>query len=67
MADVRCNRCHGLYVQHQLHDGNIRINRAIRCVNCGNVVDPTILTMKQQQATYQPPKENTRVHCGQRW
>lgn len=55
VSDGRCQRCQGCCVQHQLQDGNIRINHAIRCLNCGNILDTTIMAMQQLQQLGKKP------------
>ena len=54
-SDVRCMRCQGLCVRTQLQDGNLRINHALRCINCGSVLDTTILAMQQLQQLGKKP------------
>ena len=64
-SDVRCKRCQGLCVRHQLQDGNIVINHALRCINCGSVVDTTILAMQAlQQLGTQPVRHGKYMTHG---
>lgn len=37
-----CQRCFGLCVPHYLMDQGTRVSAA-KCVNCGDIVDPTII------------------------
>jgi hypothetical protein len=44
-----CPKCHGCLVLHTLDDTS-HVIRAARCVNCGMIVEPTILAFQQLQA-----------------
>ena len=45
-GSMECSRCHGLMVRYFLVDLLLSKNggRALRCVSCGDVVDPVILS-----------------------
>ena len=50
---VRCSRCTGLMVMEQGFDSMLGSSEAdvsiLRCVQCGNIVDPVILQNRQLQ------------------
>ncbi len=47
---MHCARCHGWVVPEQLSDphGTTKQLDAVRCLNCGNIEDATILSNRNQ-------------------
>ena len=58
---MECQKCRGLMVRDLLIDvlddtGNLFL-KAWRCINCGNILDPTIMTNRQGSRIITRPRK----------
>lgn len=60
-----CHKCGGYLVLHELVEGTL-VKRAACCVNCGRVVDATILTFQHLQKIGDTVERNEKYHRGLR-
>lgn len=55
-----CPRCQGLLVREDLNDcGGSEHRLAVRCMNCGNVIDPVIAVRKAHATTVRQQESRT--------
>jgi uncharacterized Zn finger protein len=53
-----CARCAGLRVPEILDEGGIRV-LALRCIHCGDVIDPVIILNRQRCRLPHPSRDRT--------
>jgi len=60
---MECSRCHGLMVRYFIVDLLMSENggRGLRCVSCGDVVDPIILSNGGRRMPVAPVGENVET------
>ena len=57
---MQCIRCAGLRVPEIIYEGGIRV-LALRCIHCGDVIDPVIVLNRQRRLYSKPSRGRAPV------
>lgn len=63
---MHCPRCTGMRVPEVIAEGGTRAF-ALRCLLCGDVVDPVIVRNRQRSRRIRPSRARTPVYGNRQW
>ena len=63
---MQCTRCAGLRVSEIIYEGGNRVI-ALRCVHCGDVIDPLIILNRYRRPYRKPRQARTTIYGSDRW
>jgi uncharacterized Zn finger protein len=63
---MHCTRCAGLRVSEIIYEGGSRV-LALRCVHCGDVIDPLIILNRHRRLYRKPRRARTPIYGNVRW
>lgn len=61
MTHFSCNRCHGMLLDSYIWDDSGLIVSVLRCVNCGDIIDPVVLHNRVNKEQIRSEVENRKV------